>query len=354
MTASLTAVAGTVAVTLKHDRSTRILHRGVITVALLITLLAVYFFSLMWGEVFYSPAEVIRVLTGQQVLGASYAVGTLRLPRATMGLAAGCAFGAAGVLFQTLLRNQLASPDIIGISAGASAVGAICIVFFGLGQMAVSGVALVAALGVATLIYLLSFNGGFSGTRLILIGIGVAAMLSSLVTYSLSKADTWDLPTATRWLTGSLNGATWDRALPLIITTAILLPLLLIMNRNVNVMRLGDMAASGLGVNIHSTRIIVMVAAVALIAVATAACGPIAFVAFVSGPIAARILGPGASLILPSAIIGGLIVLTADLVGQYFLGTRYPVGVVTGALGAPFLIYLLTRAHSARSSGSSL
>lgn len=135
--------------------------------------------------------------------------------------------------------------------------------------------------------------------------------------------------------------------MPLIVTTVVLIPLLVANARNVDLMRLGNDSAVGLGVATNRTRVIAIIAAVALIAVATAACGPIAFVAFVSGPIAARILGSGGSLIIPSAFIGGLIVLIADLIGQYFLGTRYPVGVVTGAFGAPFLIYLLIRSNRA-------
>lgn len=124
-------------------------RRAVTTTALALMVMAVFCASLVWGEVIYSPAQVWQVLSGEQVAGASYAVGTLRLPRAVLGLVAGIAFGAAGVVFQTLLRNQLASPDIIGISSGASAAGVICIVFLGLGQTLVSVVSLIAALGVA-------------------------------------------------------------------------------------------------------------------------------------------------------------------------------------------------------------
>ena len=327
---------------LRHRAQTR---RAVTTTALALAVVVVFGGSLVWGEVIYSPTQVWQVLQGEQVAGASYAVGTLRLPRAVLGLVAGLAFGAAGVVFQILLRNQLASPDIIGISSGASAAGVICIVFLGLGQTLVSVVSLLMALGVAVLIYVLSHRGGFSGARLILIGIGMAALLNSLVTYSLSKADTWDLPTATRWLTGSLNGATWERTLPLVVTVAVLLPVLLFAQRNITLMRLGDATAIGLGVNVRVTRITVVIAAVALIAVATAACGPVAFVAFVSGPLATRLVGPGAPPVLPAALVGALVVLTADLTGQYLLGTRYPVGVITGALGAPFLIYMLIRSN---------
>ena len=336
-------VTATVQITrIRQQTRTR---RALLTTLLTLMVVGVFCGSLMWGEISYSPTQVWQVLRGEQVAGASYAVGVLRLPRAVMGLVAGLGFGAAGVIFQTLLRNHLASPDIIGISSGASAAGVMCIVFLGLGQTMVSVISLVAALGVALLIYLVSYRGGFSGMRLILTGIGVAAMLNSLVTYSLSKADTWDLPTATRWLTGSLNGATWERVLPLVVTVLILLPVLIFLQRPIAIMRLGDPTAIGLGVNVTVTRITVIIAAVALIAVATAACGPIAFVAFVSGPLAIRLLGPGASLVWPSALIGALIVLTSDLAGQYLLGTRYPVGVITGALGAPFLIYMLIRSN---------
>lgn len=330
---------------LRDSRRGRIRRRTIIT-SILIALVAVVFaVSLMWGETVYSPSEVLAVIRGEDVPGASFTVGVLRLPRATMGLLAGIAFGAAGVTFQTMLRNQLASPDIIGISSGASAAGAIGIVVFGMGQSQVSVLALVTSLTVALLIYLLSYKGGFAGTRLILIGIGFAALLQSVVTYALSQASTWDLPTATRWLTGSLNGATWERTTPLALTVVLLIPIMLIFGRSMNVLRLGDETAKGLGVKVNTTRIVMIVCAVILIAVATSACGPIAFVAFVSGPIAARIVGPGGNLTIPSAAVGALVILTADLVSQYFLGTRYPVGVLTGALGAPFLIYLLARSN---------
>lgn len=337
---------------LHHARRRRQLSRGGLLTGLTVIAVALYGFSLMWGETFYSPAAVFTVLTGGDAPnGAEYAVAGLRLPRATLGLAAGLCFGAAGVTFQSMLRNQLASPDIIGISAGASAAGVVGIVSFGLGQAQVSVVALIAALLTALVIYLVSVRGNFSSTRLILVGIGVAAMLQSVVTYTLSKADTWDLPTATRWLTGSLNGATWERTAPVLLTCLVGVPVLLILSRGLEMLRLGDDTATALGVRVPVVRITAILVAVTLVAVATAACGPIAFVAFMAGPIAARIMGSGGSLLLPAALCGGILVLAADLIGQYFLGTRYPVGVVTGALGAPFLIYLLIRSNR---SGQSL
>jgi iron complex transport system permease protein len=334
----------------KHGRRSRARQRLLLTAAIAALVVMVFALSLMVGQRFYGPGEVIRVLLGEVVPGASFTVGELRLPRATLGLLAGFGFGIAGVTFQTMLRNPLASPDIIGISSGAGAAAVIGLVVLSLDETMVSFLALGAALLTAAAIYLLSSGRGFAGTRLILIGIGVAAMLDSVIAYVLSRAAAWDMQLAMRWLTGSLNGATWSTVLPLAIACALLVPLLLALGRNLGMLRLGDDAASGLGVRVPATRMMLILAAVGLLAFATAATGPIAFVAFMAGPIAARIVGPGASLLVPAGLIGALLVLVADLAGQFVFGTRYPVGVITGLLGAPYLIFLLV--SRSRSGGS--
>ncbi len=325
-------------------------RRGAVSIALVLSILIAFAVTLMIGNTFYGPVDVFRVLVGETVPGASFTIGELRLPRATMGLLAGFAFGIAGVTFQTMLRNPLASPDIIGISAGASTAAVFGIIVLSLGETEVSILALMGALATAAAIYLLSNRRGFAGTRLILIGIGVAAMLHAAITYILSRAAAWDLQTAMQWLTGSLNGATWDAVLPLAVASLVLVPLLLAQGRGLGVLQLGDDTAASLGVRVGRTRVVLILCAVALLAFATAACGPIAFVAFMAGPIAARIVGPGASLLLPAGLVGALLVLVADLVAQFAFGTRYPVGVVTGVLGAPYLVYLLVRMN--RSGGS--
>ena len=325
-------------------------RRGAVSIALVLSILIAFAVTLMMGNTFYGPVDVFRVLVGETVPGASFTIGELRLPRATMGLLAGFAFGIAGVTFQTMLRNPLASPDIIGISAGASTAAVFGIIVLSLSETEVSILALMGALATAAAIYLLSNRGGFAGTRLILIGIGVAAMLHAAITYILSRAAAWDLQTAMQWLTGSLNGATWDAVLPLAVTSLVLVPLLLAQGRGLSLLQLGDDAAASLGLRVGRTRVVLILCAVALLAFATAACGPIAFVAFMAGPIAARIVGPGASLLLPAGLVGALLVLVADLVAQFAFGTRYPVGVVTGVLGAPYLVYLLVRVN--RSGGS--
>lgn len=325
-------------------------RRGLVVGALAAAVAVLFAVSLMVGNTFYGPLEVLRVILGEPVPGASFAVGELRLPRAVVGVLAGVCFGIGGVTFQTMLRNPLASPDIIGITSGASAAAVVGIVFFSLPQTVVSMMALAGALLTALAIYLLSIRGGFAGTRLILIGIGIAAMLNSLVTYALSQAASWDLQSAMRWLTGSLNASTWQVVAPLAVVCAVLVPVLVLQGTNLDVLALGDDSAAGLGVRVTRTRILFIVGAVTLLAVATAASGPIAFVAFMSGPIAARLIGPGASLLVPSAVVGALLVLAADLLGQFAFNTRYPVGVVTGVLGAPYLIWLLIRSNRAGGS----
>ncbi|MGO1509683.1 MAG: FecCD family ABC transporter permease, partial [Actinomycetales bacterium] len=305
---------------------------------------------LMVGRTFYPPADVWAVVMGEQVQGASFTVGTLRLPRATLAVVAGLCFGLGGVTFQTMLRNPLASPDIIGISSGASAAAAFAIVVLDLDGGQVSAVAIGAGLLVALLIYLLSYRGGVAGTRLILIGIGIAAMLDSVTNYVLDNAAQWDLQEAMRWLVGSLNGTTWSAVVPALLALLVLGPALLVQSRNLTTMQLGDDAARALGVRVERTRLVVVVAAVGLIAFATAAAGPIAFVAFLAGPIAARLVGPGRSLLVPAALVGAVLVLVADLAGQYAFGTRFPAGIVTGALGAPYLVYLIVRSNRAGGS----
>jgi iron complex transport system permease protein len=254
-----------------------------------------------------------------------------------------------GVAFQIMLRNPLASPDIIGISSGASAAAVFAIVVLSLSGPMVSLVAVIAGLAIALLVYALAFRKGAGGTRLILIGIGISAMLESMIAYILSQAPDWNLQEAQRWLTGSLNGAQLGQALPLLAALIVFGGLLLSRTRELELLRLGDDTAAALGVQVGRTRVTVIIAAVGMIATATAITGPIAFVAFLSGPIAARIVGPRGSLLIPAALVGGMLVLAGDYAGQFLLPMRYPVGVVTGALGAPYLIYLIVRANRAGS-----
>ncbi|WP_436761095.1 FecCD family ABC transporter permease [Streptosporangium sp. V21-05] len=345
-----TATRPAVVQVVARGRRRRASRRLLVVLVLAVLVVAGFAVTLMAGQTFYPPRDVLRVILGEQVPGASFTVGRLRLPRAVLAVAAGFSFGLAGVTFQTMLRNPLASPDIIGISWAASAAAAVAIVSLSLGGLQVSALAIVSTLAVALLVYVLAFKDGVVGTRLILIGIGIAAILESITSYVLSRAAEWDLQEAMRWLTGSLNGTTWEQVLPVLVALVVLTPVLLSQARDLSAMQLGDDTASALGVRVERTRITVIIAAVGLIAFATSAAGPIAFVAFLSGPIAARLVGADGSLLVPAGFVGALLVLVADFTGQFAFDLRYPVGVVTGVLGAPYLVYLIVRTHRAGGS----
>lgn len=332
----------------RHVRRANAKHRVRILAVLSACLLAGVLLTLMLGQSFTPLSTVLRVLSGADVPGAGFTVRELRLPRAVVSVLVGACFGLGGIAFQTMLRNPLASPDIIGISTGASTGAVFAIVVLSLSGPAVSLVAIAAGLGVALLIYTLSWRQGVTGGRLILIGIGLAAMLQSITAYLLMRAPSWTLQEALRWITGSVNGAQLDQALPLFIALLLFGGLLLSRRRDLETLRMGDDLAAGLGVRLAVTRAVVVITAVALVAFATAVSGPVAFVAFLSGPIAARLMGRNGSLLVPSALVGALLVLLGDYAGQFLLPARYPVGIVTGVLGAPYLLYLIVRDNKTR------
>lgn len=337
--------AATIAERIAAQRSQDGRRRATILAIMALVLLVGFWLTLSTGQSATPAGDVLRVLLGENVPGASFTVGQLRLPRAVVGLLAGLSFGLGGVAFQIMLRNPLASPDIVGISSGASAAAVFAIVTLSLSGPSVSVLAVAAGLGVAVLVYGLSARNGVAGPRLILVGIGVSAMLESLVAYILARAPAWNLQEAMRWLTGSLNAVQLAQALPLLAALIAFGGMLLLARRDLDILRLGEETAAALGVNVARTRILVIVCAVGLIATATAVTGPIAFVAFLSGPIAARLSGRSGSLLLPAGLVGAGLVLFGDYCGQFLLPSRYPVGVVTGALGAPYLLYLIIRVN---------
>ncbi|CAD5269749.1 MULTISPECIES: FecCD family ABC transporter permease [Halomonadaceae] len=332
----------------RQIRKTNAKHRARMIALLSASLIAGVLLTLMVGQSFTPLTTVLRILGGAEVPGAGFTVRELRLPRAVVSVLVGACFGLGGIAFQTLLRNPLASPDIIGISTGASTGAVFAIVVLSLSGPAVSMVAIAAGLGVALLIYTLSWRQGVTGGRLILIGIGLAAMLQSITAYLLMRAPSWTLQEALRWLTGSVNGAQLDQALPLLVALLLFGGLLLSRHRDLETLSMGDDLAAGLGVRLAITRVVVVITAVALVAFATAVSGPVAFVAFLSGPIAARLMGRNGSLLIPAALVGALLVLLGDYAGQFLLPARYPVGIVTGVLGAPYLVYLILRDNKTR------
>ncbi|WP_062748127.1 FecCD family ABC transporter permease [Shouchella tritolerans] len=298
---------------------------------------------LMLGSTVYPVEDVIRALLGERLDGVSFAVNTIRLPRMLAGLFAGFAFGMAGNTFQTMLRNPLANPDVLGITTGSSVAALCCILILQTSNTVVSIVSVIAGLATVALIYGLSRGKSFSVGRLILVGIGIQAMLSALISYLLMVGAQEDIPAALRWLSGSLNGSQMDALLPLIVTVFVCAPIVIALGRQLNLLELGEQSASSLGLNTDKTRVMLIVSSVAMIALAAATTGPIAFVAFLSGPIAKRLVGVGYSNAIPAGLVGVNLVLAADLIGQFAFEVRFPVGIITGLLGAPFLLYLLIR-----------
>ena len=315
---------------------------------LVTSLLAVIAFALcctmlMLGNTIYPVQDVIRVLLGEQVKGASFAVGTIRFPRMVAGILAGFAFGVAGTVFQTMLRNPLANPNVIGITAGSSAAAVFCIIILQASNLVVSIASVVGGLATVIVIFLLSKGSSFSIGRLILVGIGIQAILNAVISYLLLIGQKQDIPTAMRWLSGSLNGAKMENLFPLILTVLIFAPVIIFLGRRLDMLELGEQAATSLGIDTDKTRLVLIISSVLIIALATATTGPIAFIAFLSGPIAKRLVGAGFSNIIPAGLVGIVLVLASDLIGQFAFVARYPAGVITGILGAPYLIYLLIR-----------
>jgi iron complex transport system permease protein len=322
-------------------------HRRWVLVTLLLAVLAciLCIAMLMLGSTIYPAKDVFRALSGEQIKGVSFAVSTIRLPRMLAGLLAGFAFGLAGSTFQTMLRNPLANPNVIGITSGSSAAAVFCITVLHTSGAVVSVASVIAGIATVAAIYLLSRRKPFSIGRLILVGIGVQAMLDAVISYLLLVGAQQDIPAALRWLSGSLNGAQMDGLPPLAITVGIFAPVIIVLGKHLSLLELGEQAATSLGVNTDRTRIVLILSAVCMIALATATTGPIAFVAFLSGPIAKRMVGVGFSFsnVIPAGLVGVNLVLAADLVGQFAFAVRYPVGIMTGILGAPYLIFLLIR-----------
>jgi iron complex transport system permease protein len=201
-------------------------------------------------------------------------------------------------------------------------------------------------------IYLLAYKRGVSSYRLVLVGIGVAAVLNAITSYLLTRAEILDAQRATVWLTGSLNARGWDQVRPLACAMTVLGPALALLVRPMRGLQLGDDAAKGLGIRVERAKAGLIVVAVALCAVATSTAGPVAFVAFLAGPIARRLAGGSHLALLPAALVGALLLLASDLVARRaFAPTELPVGVVTGIVGAPYLVWLLARANRIGSAG---
>ncbi|WP_374203203.1 FecCD family ABC transporter permease [Streptomyces sp. ST2-7A] len=323
--------------------SLRVHPRGALVLpAILLTALGTAVVLVGTGDYPLTPAEVIDVLLGGGTPGQRFVIHELRLPRALLALLVGLALGLAGAVFQAVSRNPLGSPDIIGFTQGAGVGALTVIVVFGGDAGAVSLGAVAGGLLTGVLVYLLAWRRGIHGYRLVLVGIGAAAILTAVNGYLMTRADIVDAARAVLWITGSLNGRGWAQLWPLLIACAVLVPLILSRGRRLTLLEMGDDSASSLGVRPESTRLVVLVGAVLLTAVATAAAGPIAFVALTAPQLARRLTRTPGPNLLPAAAMGALVLCAADLVAQAAFGDRQlPVGAVTGILGGGYLLWLL-------------
>lgn len=325
----------------EHARRRSGRRRRLVAIGLAAGVLGAFVASVSMGDLVLGPADLIGALVAPTDPMAAFVVGTLRLPRALAAILVGASLAISGDLFQGVTRNPLASPDILGVTAGA-AFGAVSAMAMGLpwlGSVAVG--ALVGGGATAALILALAWRGGLSADRFVLVGIGVGAALSAATSFMLTRIDVREAQGAAQWLAGSLNGRSWPQVWLMLAAVSVLIPAVAAQRGTLEALNVGDDIAAGLGVRPRRARLWLLATAVTAAAMATAAAGPIAFVALAAPAIARRLVGTSVAP-LASGLAGALLVLVADLVGREFFGAvQLPVGIITGAIGAPYLLWVL-------------
>ncbi|WP_082475434.1 FecCD family ABC transporter permease [Frigoribacterium sp. Leaf263] len=321
-------------------RLTTARRRGVATLTLAGVALVVALVALGIGDYPLSPLEVVRALTGTDGF-ASTIVLEWRLPRVLAALVFGAALGASGAIFQSLTRNPLGSPDVIGFSTGAYTGAIIVIVSGASSSLGTAGGALAGGLATALAVYLLAYRGGVPGLRLIIVGIGVTALLHSVNSWLLLRAQSEVALTASFWGAGSLALVGWSQLVPALVLLAVLTPLVVALSRPLRQLELGDDAARSHGLRAEGSRLAVVVVGVALTAVVTASTGPIAFVALAAPQLARRLVRSAGVPLVAGAVTGAVLLLVADLVAQHIASSPVPVGLVTLVIGGVYLITLL-------------
>lgn len=299
--------------------------------------------SLTLGSFPLSLSEVWGALTGQEAGAASFIVLDLRLPRALAAMLVGAMLAMSGAVFQGIVRNPLVAPDIIGVNSGAT-VAAVLWIVLRKPLPYVPVAAFLGALVAAALIYALTWRGKISGARLILVGIGVNSVLSAATTFLLTRAEIYDASRAMLWMTGSVYASDWGDIRLLTAALAVLLPVGAALMWSLKVLQLGDLTAQSLGMPVERTRLALIVVGCALSGFAVSVAGPIGFVALMSPHVARMLAGPmSGGVFVLTGLVGGVLVLGSDMIGQHALGVVLPAGVVTSALGAPYFLYLLYR-----------
>ncbi|WP_245745672.1 FecCD family ABC transporter permease [Nocardia altamirensis] len=322
------------------------MHRRSVLVTVVCTAAALSLaaWSLTIGHYPLTVGDVLRVLGGGGTLIEYDVVVADRLPRVLTGLCTGAAFAVSGAVLQRIATNPLVSPEIIGINAGASLGALVVSVLLGGSGLALVGGALAGAFVAMALIVAVATMDGLDGYRLVLVGIGVTAMLSSAIAYILTHANIYQAHTAAMWLTGSLANRDWMHVWFAAAALGVVIPPLIMLGRSLPLLELGDELANSLAGRRGPDRGTLIVLAAVAATLATAAAGPIAFVALVAPQIVRRLLAERCTGLAPAAAAGALLVVAADLAARRLFPAELPVGVVTAILGAPVLVYLLARA----------
>ncbi|MFD5479719.1 FecCD family ABC transporter permease [Streptomyces hawaiiensis] len=324
-----------------------------VSVSLLLAAAAflVFCVSIGVGDFPIGLPQVIRTLLGRGEQVDEFVIMDLRMPRALAGLVVGIALGVSGAITQSIARNPLASPDVLGITSGASAVAVFLVTVSGGAAAAVvdtvglSAAALAGGLTTGLLVYFLAWRRGIDGFRLILIGISVSAVMEALTTWLLVTADIRDVAQAQAWLVGSLDDRSWGEVEVALWGTLVLLAVVAAIAFQFKPMHFGDEVAAGLGVRYTAVRAVLLLCAVLLAGVAVSAAGPVPFVALVAPQVAMRLARCPTPPMVASGLAGALLLIGSDLLARAVLPVSLPVGVVTAAIGGPFLVYLLVRAN---------
>ncbi len=307
------------------------------------------------GEYPITILDIIKTLLGLDTGNPDhpFVVYTLRLPRTLVAFMVGIALAISGCIFQGLTRNPLADPSIIGINAGASLAAVGVIVLFPATPFYLLPIAaFMGAVSIASLIYGLAWNRGSSPTLLILLGIGLAAIAAAFTSLMITFGSIYDVSQALVWLAGSVYGRTWEQFFVFLPWVVFGIPIALSLSRHLNVLNLGEEVAKGLGSRVEWQRGTLVLIAVALAGASVATAGTIAFVGLIAPHVGRQLIGANHQNLLPvTALLGGLLVTLADLIGRIlFAPIELPCGVVTAAIGAPFFLYLFIRQRSPSST----
>ncbi|TDD87475.1 iron ABC transporter permease [Actinomadura darangshiensis] len=327
-----------------------------VTLLLAAATFLVFCLSIGAGDFPIGLPRVIATIFGGGERFDRFVIMDLRLPRALAGLVVGIALGTSGAITQSIARNPLASPDVLGITQGAGAVAVLLLTVSGGTSAAVAGAAglpaaaLAGGLATGLLVYLLAWRRGIDGFRLILIGISVSAVMQAVTSWLLVTADITDVARAQVWLVGSLDGRGWREAGTALGCTLVLLAVVAGAAFQFRPLHLGDDVAAGLGVRNSPVRAVMLLCAVLLAGVAVSAAGPVPFVALVAPQAAMRLARCATPPLVASGLVGALLLTGADLAARTVLPVALPVGVVTAAIGGPFLVYLLVRANLRRTA----